>query len=216
MFRRVSHCVRGSGLGWRVCPTRGDSARTGQILGRHKNGEYAAVTRGRPAFQQHEAHAEGSDTTPTRKCRKCKTGVFITSPNRAPAETQRSGFGGKRTSDRESESCRLRRDEGFVVRSDDGQHRICLVCGEAAALPNALGGAWPHTPKLRAEAHTHQAASVSAETLLPASGGAASKGDQSPFEEPPALRGDERNHFRKVIDYEKRYQIQHAHGVHRP
>ena len=45
--------------------------------------------------------------------------------------------------------------EGFVVRSDDGQHRICLVCGEAAALPNALGGAWPHTPKLRAEAHTH-------------------------------------------------------------
>ena len=49
----------------------------------------------------------------------------------------------------------MRRDEGFVVRSDDGQHRICLVCGEAAALPNALGGAWPHTPKLRAEAHTH-------------------------------------------------------------
>ena len=45
--------------------------------------------------------------------------------------------------------------EGFVVRSDDGQHRICLVCGEAAAPPNALGGAWPHTPKLRAEAHTH-------------------------------------------------------------
>ena len=44
---------------------------------------------------------------------------------------------------------------GFVVRSDDSQHRICLVCGEAAALPNALGGAWPHTPKLRAEAHTH-------------------------------------------------------------
>ena len=150
---------------------------------------------------------------PTQKCKKYNTGVFITAPNRAPAETQRSGFGGKRTSDRESESSRLRRDEGFVVRSDDGQHRICLVCGEAAALPNALGGAWPHTPKLRAEAHTHQAASVSAETLLPASGGAASKEDQSPFEEPPALRGDERNHFRKVIDYEKRYQIQHAHGV---
>ena len=82
--------------------------------------------------------------------KKCKTGVFITSPNRAPAETQRSGFGGKRTSDRERESCRLRRDEGFVVRSDDSQHRICLVCGEAAALPNALGGAWPHTPTLRA------------------------------------------------------------------
>ena len=82
---------------------------------------------------------------PTQKCKKYNTGVFITAPNRAPAETQRSGFGGKRTSDRESESCRLRRDEGFVVRSDDGQHRICLVCGEAAALPNALGGAKPCT-----------------------------------------------------------------------
>ena len=135
--------------------------------------------------------------------KKCKTGAFITAPNRAPTETQQSGLGGKRTSDRESESCRLRRDEGFVVRSDDGQHRICLVCGEAAALPNALGGAWPHTPKLRAEAHTHQAASVSAETLLPASGGAASKGDQSPFEEPPALRGDERITIERLFNMKK-------------
>ena len=150
---------------------------------------------------------------PTQKCKKYNTGVFITAHNRAPAETQRSDFGGKRTSDRESESCRLRRDEGFVVRSDDGQHRICLVCGEAAALPNALGGAWPHTPFSGRSPHPLKAASVSAETLLPASGGAASKGDQAPFWEPPALRGDERNHFRKVTDYEKRYQIQHAHGV---
>ena len=62
--------MRGSGTGWRVCPTRGDSARTWRILGRHKNGEYAAVTRGRPAFQQHEAHAEGSDTTPIQERRK--------------------------------------------------------------------------------------------------------------------------------------------------
>ena len=77
--------------------------------------------------------------------KKCKAGVFITAPNRVPAETKRSGFGGKRTSDRESESCRLRRDEGFVVRSDDGQHRICLVCGEAAALPNAPGETKPCT-----------------------------------------------------------------------
>ena len=85
----------------------------------------------------------------------------------------------------------------------DSQHRICLVCGEAAALPNALGGAWPHTPKLRAEAHTHQAASVSAETLLPASGGAASKGDQSPFEGPPALRGDERITIERLFNMKK-------------
>lgn len=75
----------------------------------------------------------------------CVSAEGIFSPHRASAGG-RSG---------ESESCCLRRDEGFVVRSDDGQHRICLVCGEAAALPNALGGAWPHTPKLRAEAHTY-------------------------------------------------------------
>ena len=88
-----------------------------------------------------------------------QNGSLITSPNRAPAETQQSGFGGKRTSDRESKSCRLRRDGGFVVRSDDGQHRICLVCGEAAALPNALGGQSP-APKFRAEARTHLRPSV--------------------------------------------------------
>ena len=154
MFRRVSRCVRGSGLGWCVYPTRGDSARAGRALWRHKNGEYAAVTHGRPAFQQHEAHAEGNDTTPHTEIPKMQNGSLITSPNRAPAETQRSGFGGKRTSDRERESCRLRRDEGFVVRSDDGQHRICLVCGEAAALPNAPSGQRP-APKFRAEARTH-------------------------------------------------------------
>ena len=201
----MSRCVRGSGTGWRVCPTRGDSARTWRILGRHKNGEYAAVTRGRPAFQQHEAHAEGSDTAPTQKCRKnAKRECLIASPNRAPAETQRSGFGGKRTNDRESESCRLRRDEGFVVRSDDGpaSHLSGLRRSRCPAKRSGRGMA-PHP----------HAASVSAETLLPASGGAASKGDQSLFEEPPTLRGDERNHFRKVIQHEKRYQIQHAHGI---
>ena len=96
---------------------------------------------------------------------KMQNGSLITSPNRAPAETPQRGFGGKRTSDRESKSCRLRRDEGLVVRSDDGeglvvrsddgQHRICLVCGEAAALPNAPGGAFGPTPHFRAEARTH-------------------------------------------------------------
>ena len=159
-------------------PPRGSSARTGQIPRRHKNGEYAAKPPARPAFQQHEAHVEGSDTTPHTEMPKMQNGSLIISPNRAPAETQRSGFGGKRTSDRESESCRLRRDEGFVVRSDDGQHRICLVCGEAAALPNALGGAWPRT----------QIPGGSPDPLL-------------------ATIGEK---------HEKRYQIQHAHGVRRP
>ena len=92
--------------------------------------------------------------------------VFITAPNRAPAETQRSGFGGKRTSDRESESCRLRRDEGFVVRSDDSegfvvrsddsegfvvrsddsQHRICLVCAKPLPCQMHWAGHGPTPP----------------------------------------------------------------------
>ena len=76
----MSRCVRGWGLGWRVCPTRGDSARTGRILGRHKNDEYAAVTPARPAFQRHEAHAEGSDTAPTQKCRKNAKQEFLSPP----------------------------------------------------------------------------------------------------------------------------------------
>ena len=73
-----------------------------------------------------------------------QNGSLITSPNRAPAETQRSGFGGKRTSDRESESSRLRRDEGFVVRSDDGD-------GKQSVRPTLSDGrrkfcgALPHT-----------------------------------------------------------------------
>lgn len=53
----------------------------------------------------------------------------------------------------------LKAERGCSVQGNHllggGQHRVCLVCGEAAALPNALGGAWPHTPKLRAEAHPH-------------------------------------------------------------
>ena len=39
---------------------------------------------------------------------------------------------------------------GIGVRSDDGQHRVCLVIGTAAAPPSAVCGAMPHTPKLRA------------------------------------------------------------------
>ena len=53
-----------------MCPTRGDSARTGRAPRRHKNGEYAAVTRGRPAFQQHESRTEGSDTAPMQERQK--------------------------------------------------------------------------------------------------------------------------------------------------
>ena len=178
MFRRVSRCVRGSGPGWRVYPPRGYSAHTGRIPGQHKNGEYAAVTHGRPAFQRHEAHAEGSDTTPMQKCRKNAKREFLSPP---PTGLPR-----------------IRRPLGRRPAS----HLSGLRRSRCPAKCTGRGMA-PHP----------QAASVSAETLLPASSGAASKGDQSPFKDPPTLRGDERNHFRKVIDYEKRYQIQHAHGV---
>ena len=43
------------------------------------------------------------------------------SHNRAPTEHDDSEFGGKRTSDRESEPSRLREGEGFVVHLDDGK-----------------------------------------------------------------------------------------------
>ena len=77
------------------------------------------------------------------------------------------------------ESClpHTARDERFVVRSDDGQHRICLVCGEAAALPNALGGAKPCTQ-------------------IPG-------GSPDPLEEPPVLRGNERITTERLFNMKK-------------
>ena len=210
-------CAR-LGAGVACVPDEGCFAHARRTLRRYKNGKYAAVTRGRPAFQQHETNAEGSDTTPMQERRKsavCREKNSLKASRRNilflcrrweiplrkllfPIGAEVSFYG------------------SLITSVGGGQHRICLVCGKAAALPNAPDGAWPHTPFPGGSPHPLKAASVSAETLLPASGGAASKGDQSPFEEPPALRGDERNHFRKVIDYEKRYQIQHAHGIHRP
>ena len=164
------------GMGWRVYPTRGSSAHTGRIPGRHKNGKYAAVTRGRPAFQRHEAHAEGSDT-PTQECqnsavRREKNSLKVSRRNILflcrrwkiplrkllfPIGAEVSFYG------------------SLITSVGGGQHRICLVCGEAAALPNALGGAWPRTPFSGRSPHP----------LL-------------------ATIGEK---------HEKRYQIQHAHGV---
>ena len=138
--------MRGSGLGWRVCPTRGYSTHTGRALWRHKNGEYAAVTCGRPAFQRHEAHAEGSDTTPTQKHRKNVNREFYHLPQQGSRRNPAKRFRWEEDERQRERVLPLAAGRGFVVRSDDGQHRVCLVCGEAAALPNALGGARPHTP----------------------------------------------------------------------
>ena len=190
-----------------MCPLRGSSARTGRTSRRHKNGEYAAVTRGRPAFQRHEAHAEGSDTAPLQERRKNAKQEFLSPPPTGlpPKPSEAVSVGRGRATERASPAaCGGTRDSSSARTTAS----IAFVWSAAKPLPCQMHRAG-HGP-------TPQAASVSTETLLPASGGAASKGDQSPFEEPPALRGDEKNHFRKVIDYEKRYQIQHAHGVHRP
>ncbi len=217
-------------MGWRVYPTRGSSAHTGRIPGRHKNGKYAAVTRGRPAFQRHESHAEGSDTTPHTEVPKkhcVREGTARIHRRRAPtlrkpffllkqprAGLFRHSHSSLRVSDtphtemqksavrREKNSLKVsRRNILFLCRRwkiplrkllfpigaevsfygslitsvGGGQHRICLVCGEAAALPNALGGAWPRTPFSGRSPHP----------LL-------------------ATIGEK---------HEKRYQIQHAHGV---
>ena len=202
------------GLGWRVCPTRGDSARTGRILGRHKNGEYAAVTRGRPVFQRHEAHAEGSDTTPTQKHRKNVNREFYHLPQQGSRRNPAKRF--RREEDERQRERVLPLAAGRGIRRPLGRQPASHLSGlrRSRCPAKCTGrGMAPHPQAAGRSPHPLKAASVSAETLLPASGGAASKGDQSPFEEPPALRGDERNHFRKVIDYEKRYQIQHAHGI---
>ena len=95
---------------------------------------------------------------------------------------------------------------------------IAFVWSAAKPLPCQMhwAGRGP-TPHFRAEAHTHlKLRAFLRKRFYPPPAAQLQRGDQSPFEEFPALRGDERNHFRKVIDYEKRYQIQHAHGIHRP
>ena len=161
-------------MGWRVYPTRGDSARTGRIPQRHKNGEYAAVSPARPAFRRHEAHAKGSDTTPHTEMPKMQNGSLITSPNRAPAETQRSGFGGTRTSDRERV---LPLAAGRGIRRPLGRRPASHLSGlrRSRCPAKRTGRAKPCT--------------------------------QIPGRSPDPLKatiGEK---------HEKRYQIQHAHGV---
>ena len=234
---------------WRVRPTRGDSAHTGRIPGRHKNGKYAAVTPARPVFQRHEAHAEGSDTAPTQKCRKStvcrreqrvrrcraptlrkpffcrnkpRVGLFrhshsgrrvvIPLPHRSVEKMQNGSF-----YHLPQQGSRRNPAKRFRWEEDERQRARVLPLAAGRGIRRPLGrrpasrlsglrrSRCPAKRTGRGMAPHPQAAGVSAETLLPASGGAASKGDQSPFEEPPALRGDERNHFRKVIQHEKRY-----------
>ena len=177
MFRRVSRCARGSGLGWRVCPTRGDSARTGRILGRHKNGEYAAVTHGRPAFQRHEAHAEGSDTTPMQKCRKNAKREFLSPPPTGlpPKPSEAVSVGRGRATESASPAAH---GAGREIRRPLGRR-------PASHLSDLRRSRCPAKCTGRGMAPHPQAAGRSPHPLL-------------------ATIGEK---------HEKRYQIQHAHGV---
>ena len=156
MFRRVSRCVRGSGPGWRVYPPRGDSAHTGQIPGRHKNGEYAAVTRGRPAFQRYEAHAEGNDTTPPhRSAEKMQNGSVLSPPPTGlpPKPSEAVSVGRGRATERASPAaCGGTRDSSSARTTAS----IAFVWSAAKPLPCQMhrAGRSP-APHFRAEAHTH-------------------------------------------------------------
>ena len=180
MFRRVSRCVRGSGMGWRVYPPRGDSARTGRALWRHKNGEYAAVTPARPVFQRHEAHAEGSDTAPPhRSAEKCKTGVSYRLPQQGSRRNPAKRF--RWEEDERQRERVLPLAAGRGIRRPLGRRPASHLSGlRRSRCPAKCTG--------RGMAPHPQAAGRSPHPLL-------------------ATIGEK---------HEKRYQIQHAHGIHRP
>ena len=216
--RRISACeplCARLGAGGRVCPPRGDSARTGRAPGRHKNDEYAAVTPARPAFQRHEAHAEGSDTTPMQERRKnAKQEFLLPPPTGLPPKPSEAVSAGRRRCSGVSEFSSAAATEMSDMQRVPPTASIAFVWSAAKPLPCQMhwAGHGP-APHFRAEAHTPQLRVFLRKRFYPPPAAQLQRGDQSPFEESPALRGDERNHFRKVIDYEKRYQIQHAHGV---
>ena len=175
MFRRVSRCVRGSGLGWRVYPARGDSARTGRAPGRHKNGEYAAVARGRPALQQHETNAEGSDTPHTEMPKNAKR-EFNHLPQQGSRRNPAKRF--RREEDERQRERVLPLAAGRGIRRPLGRRPASRLSGlRRSRCPAKCTG--------RGMAPHPQAAGRSPHPLL-------------------ATIGEK---------HEKRYQIQHAHGV---
>ena len=177
MFRPVSRCVRGSGLGWCVYPTRGDSARTGRALWRHKNGEYAAVTCGRPAFQRYEAHAEGNDTAPPhRSAEKMRNGSFYHLPQQGSRRNPAKRF--RREEDERQRERVLPLAAGRGIRRPLGRRPASHLSGlRRSRCPAKRTG--------RGMAPHPQAAGRSPHPLL-------------------ATIGEK---------HEKRYQIQHPHGV---
>ena len=128
-------------------PPRGYSAHTGRILGRHKNGEYAAVTRGRPAFQRHEAHAEGSDTPHIEVPKKCETGVFITSPQQGSRQNPAKRF--RWEEDERQRERVLPLAAGRRIRRPLGRRPASHLSGlrrNRCPAKRTGRGIWPHTP----------------------------------------------------------------------
>ena len=164
--------------GWvALYPPRGYSAHTGRIPGQHKNGEYATVTCGRPAFRQHEAHAEGSDTTPPhRSAEKMQNGSFYHLPQQGSRRNPAKRF---RWEEDERQRARvLPLAAGRGIRRPLGRRPASHLSGlRRSRCPAKCTG--------RGMAPHPQAAGRSPHPLL-------------------ATIGEK---------HEKRYQIQHAHGV---
>ena len=150
-------------------------------------------------FRHSHSNRRVSDTPHTEMPKKCKAGVLSPPPTGLPPKPSEAvSVGRGRATERASPAaCDGTRDSSSArtTARDSSSARttasIAFVWSAAKPLPcQTLWAGHGPTPHFRAEARTHL--------------------------RPPALQGDERNHFRKVIDYEKRYQIQHAHGVRRP
>ena len=152
----MSRCVRGSGLGRRVYPTRGYSARTGRAPQRHKSGKQATVTRGRPVFQRHEAHAEGSDTTPHIEVpKKCKTGMSYHLPQQGSRRNPAKRF--RWEEDERQRERVLPLAAGRGIRRPLGRRPASHLSGLRRSRCPAKCPGWgmAPTPHFRAEARTH-------------------------------------------------------------
>ena len=151
---------------------------------------------------------------PHRGAEKMQNGSVLSPPTAGlpPKPSEAVSVGRGRATERASPAaCGGTRDSSSARTTAS----IAFVWSAAKPLPCQMprAGRGP-TPHFRAEAHTHlKLRAFLRKRFYPPPAAQLQRGDQSPFEEFPALRGGKRNNSRKVIHYEKRYQIQHAHGV---
>ena len=113
-----------------------------------ENGKLAAFASGRPAFQQHVKHAEGSDTTPPRTFRKycAQSEKTATSPS-CKQITQPSGAATPRDSDAHKRIAVPRRRGPAGLRD---LFRFCRNCGLytlRSVLSMRARWGWYHYPR---------------------------------------------------------------------